>query len=146
MRFEVLMYRVLVIALAMLVPHLCCGCMEGRLDQEGQSVSIDRGTHAEKRDSVLTADIAKRVLLEMDGRQIPAGVIVPLPADDAIKVVNVDEITVGPYHCNLKAKTFIVTAEYPDAPRHKFNELSGVFECDGEGVWRAKVTHNISGG
>ena len=94
----------------------------------------------------MTAEIAKKALLEMAPNQIPPGVIVRLPKDEPIEILNPDEIAVGGWTCNLKEKTFHASFSFPDAPRHKFNEVTGVFERTPAGKWVAKVTDSNSGG
>jgi len=107
------------------------GCVGERTEQS---------TKADK-DQVLTAEIAKKALLEMDLEQIPPGVIVPEPKDEPIKLLGTDEIALGIWKCNLGKKTFEVTAKYPNAPRHKFNHVMGVFRRTPDGKWVAKVKY-----
>jgi len=109
---------------------------------EGQRQEKDIG---EVRQPPHTADGAKEALLSMDLRQIGPGVLVPMPKNDPIEIDNADEISIGAYHCNLKERTFQVNAEYPNAHRHKFNRVSGVFELSAHGKWVAKVTEAVSG-
>jgi hypothetical protein len=120
------------------------GCDGERLGQEGKPAVHQAQVKVEK-DAALTGEMANRALLEMDERQIPAGVLVPRPKDDPIKVINVDEISIGRYHCNLKERTFHASAFYPKALRHKFNEVHGRFERTADGKWVAKVTESSSG-
>ena len=98
-----------------------------------------------EKERVLTSAIAKRALLEMDVKQIPPGVLVPWPKDEPIQIHDADEISIGIYHCNLKQQTFHAHAFYPNAPRHQFNHLKGIFERTAEGKWVAKVTESQSG-
>src|SRR5262245_25739844 len=86
----------------------CCGCGGSPREAEVKSGVEDK--------EVLTADSAKRALLEMDARQIPPGVLVPAPKDEPIETVGPQEISVGGYHCRLKEKTFHAEAFYPMAP------------------------------
>jgi len=115
---------------------LVLGCGSERKEQD---VKLD------DMDQPLSADIAKKTLLEMDSGQIPAGVIVPPPKDEPITVLNADEIAVGIWNCNLKKKTFHASAFYPNAPLHKMNEVSGVFQQTPGGKWIAKLTQSQSG-
>jgi hypothetical protein len=115
---------------------LLTGCANGRKEQD---------TKEDVKDLTLTAEIAKKSFLEMDLKQIPAGVLVPAPRDEPIKVLNADEIAVGNWNCNLKEKTFHGSAFYRDAPRHRINEVAGVFQQDRGENWVAKVTHSSSG-
>lgn len=101
---------------------------------------------SQQQKPVLTADAAKQALLGIDSRQIPPGVLVPPPEDKPIEFVSPDEISIGIYHCNLAAKTFHASANYPNADRHKFNNVSGVFEQNADGTWVARVTESSSGG
>jgi hypothetical protein len=96
------------------------------------------------KEEVFTAEMAKATLLELDLGQIPSGVIVPGPTDAKITVVNADEIAVGIWKCNLRQKTFDATAEYPNATRHRFNHVTGVFEQGANGKWVAKITKGES--
>jgi hypothetical protein len=115
---------------------LVAGCSSERKEQEGK---------VEDKDEALTAEAAKRALLEMDPKAIRAGVRVPRPKDEPIDVLGPDEIAVGIWHCNLREKTFHAETEYPNADRHRFNEVSGVFQLSQDGHWVAKVTETLSG-
>ena len=48
-----------------------------------------------KKEEALTAEVAKRALLQMDRGEIYAGILVPSPKDEPIEVLNADEIAVG---------------------------------------------------
>jgi len=115
---------------------LSTGCVRERQEQDAKV----------EKEHALTAEIAKRALLEMDPGQIPPGVIVPGPKNEPITFLNANEITVGEWNCNLKEKTFHVFQAFPEAIRHKQNEVSGVFERTPGGKWVAKVTDAKSGG
>ena|ERR1022692_793802 len=126
------------------VVRLGVGCLgvlllTGCVSEKRQEAKVDK-------DQVLTAETAKKALLEMDPTQIPPGVIVRLPKDEPIQVVNADEIAVGGWTCNLKEKTFHASFAFPEAFRHKHNQVSGVFERTPDGKWVAKVTDSSSGG
>src|SRR5262249_27840929 len=54
---------------------LCTGCVSERKKQDAK---------VDDEDQALTAEIAKKALLEMDTRQIPPGVIVPAPTEETI--------------------------------------------------------------
>jgi hypothetical protein len=116
---------------------LAIGCVTERKEKDAKE---------DAKKQAFTAEIAKRVLLEMDSNQIPFGVWVPPPKDEPIEVLNSDEIAVGGWTCNLKEKTFHASFSMPDAVRHKRNEVSGVFERTPAGKWVAKVTNSKSGG
>lgn len=139
------MLRVSIATLAIGLPLGLGGCMGERLGEEGKPAAQQHQANVEKKHAVLTSDIAKRALLEMDKRQIPPGVLVPEPKDEPIQVINADEISIGRYHCNLKERTFHASASYPNAERHKFNDVRGVFEWAADGKWLAKVTESSSG-
>jgi hypothetical protein len=124
--------------LAIVHPLVVAGCA-------GEQASVDPKAVAEAKDEGLTAEAAKRALLEMGAKQIPPGVLVPPPKDEPVQAVGADEISIGLYHCNLKEKTFHASAFYPKADRHKFNNVSGVFEQTAVGGWVAKVTESSSG-
>lgn len=93
----------------------------------------------------LTRDAAKRALLAMDYREIRPGVIMPMPRNEPIEMIDEDEFAMGIYQFNLKTKTFHASADYPKAMRHKFNHVIGVFERNADGKWVAKVREGISG-
>jgi hypothetical protein len=139
------MLRALLTVVSISLPLLFSGCAEAQQEQEGQPVAKEPQTNVEQKDRILTEDIAKRALLAMDEQPIPPGVLVPKPKDEPIQRVNADEISIGNYHCNLKEKTFHASAFYPNADRHRFNEVSGVFERAADGKWVAKVTKSSSG-
>lgn len=101
-------------------------------------------TGGDEQAALLTPEEAKRALLNMGDRQASAGIMVPPPNDEPIEVVSEGKIKVGIYECNLKEKTFHAAALYPNAPRHKVNELSGVFERGADGKWTVKVTRAMS--
>lgn len=114
---------------------LSAGCVDERKDQDAATHTIDQA---------LTAQGAKKALLDLDLKQIPPGVLVPGPKDEPIQVLGPDEIAVGIWRCNLKTRTFQATAEYPNAPRHKYNHVQGVLERTSDGQWVGKVTHSES--
>jgi hypothetical protein len=122
--------------IAILFLLLFAGCSDER--KEPDAKTDDEGL-------VLTAEMAKRALLEMDPRQIPSGVMVPDPKDDPVQFISRDEIAVGAWECNLHEKTFQVDAHYPEAIRHQHNHVRGVFQRTPEGKWVAKVTSSTSG-
>jgi hypothetical protein len=130
------MHRALLTILAIGLPLPLSGCERKPAGTQPQ---------ADVEEKVLTGDIAKRALLEMDERQIPPGVLAPRPKDEPIQIINADEISIGGYYCNLKERTFHASAFYPKADRHKFNHVSGVFERAADGKWVAKVTNSSSG-
>jgi hypothetical protein len=112
-----------------------------------QSIGYSRNnqdTDADARNGIFTAEVAKKALLEMDSGEIPPGVIVPRPKDEPIEFLNADEIAVGIWRCNLKEKTFEASAFFPQAIRHKRNDVSGVFERTPDGKWVAKVKESSS--
>jgi hypothetical protein len=98
------------------------------------------------KDELLTADIAKRTLLEMEPGQIGRSVMIPRPKDEPIEFRSADEIAIGIWNCNLKEKTFHAFAHYPKAKIHRINDVSGVFQRTPGGKWVAKVTHSRSAG
>src|SRR5262249_16471750 len=98
-----------------------------------------------KKEEALTAEVAKRALLQMDRAEIYAAVLVPSPKDEPIEVLNADEIAVGIRECNLKEKTFSAETHYPNAPRHKHNKVRGVFQRAPDGKWVARVTKQSNG-
>jgi hypothetical protein len=105
------------------------------------------GCTNDPKEEVLTAEIAKRTLLEMDMAQIFPDTMVPEPKDEPIKFLDADTIAVGSWTCNLMKKTFSIQMHYPE-PRnrpvvfHAHNEVSGVFQRTWHGKWVAKVTFN----
>jgi hypothetical protein len=111
----------------------------------GEPAAVEPKAGVEAKEERLTAEAAKRALLEMGVQQIPPGVLVPPPKDVPVQAVGADEISIGLYYCNLKDKTFHASAFYPNADRHKFNHVSGVFERTAEGKWVAKITESSSG-
>ena len=115
------------------------GCVSERTEKDAKE-------HAQQQEQPLTGSDCQKMLLEMDASQIPPGVVAFPPKDEPIKVVNADKIEVGNWTCNLKEKTFHGSFAFPDAPRHKFNEVRGVFQRTPEGKWVAKVTDSKSGG
>ena len=104
-----------------------------------------RWVQSGEQDCELTGAVAKRALLEMAVRQIPSGVLVPAPKDEPIQVLDTDKISIGIYHCDLKERTFYADALFPNAPRHSYNQLHGIFERTAEGKWVAKITRSLSG-
>jgi hypothetical protein len=128
---------VLWLGIGWLVLLVATGCARERNDQ---------GAREDAKEQALTAEIAKKTLLEMAPSQIPPGVTVHLPKDEPIEVVGPDEIAVGGWTCNLKEKTFHASFAFPDAPRHKQNHVTGVFQRTPDGKWVAKVTQSQSGG
>src|SRR4051812_8180320 len=119
---------VLWVAIGWLGLALIAGCGSERKTEDAKEVA---------KEETFSAEMAKATLLELDLAQIPSGVIVPGPKEEQITVVNVDEIAVGIWKCNLRQKTFQATAEYPNASRHRFNHVAGVFEHGPEGKWVA---------
>jgi hypothetical protein len=126
---------VLWVAIGLLGLVLTAGCSSERKTTDATG---------DAREETLTAETAKACLLELDLGQIPSGVIVPGPKEEPIAVVNADEIAVGIWKCNLRQKTFDATAEYPNASRHRFNHVTGVFEHGTDGKWVAKITKGES--
>jgi hypothetical protein len=112
----------------------------------GECQKKEAQAEVEMKNEALTADAAKQALLDMGVEQIPPGVHVPLPKDEPITILNPDEITIGRYHCNLKAKKFHASAFNPKAERHQDNDVWGIFERNADGKWVAKVTESSSGG
>jgi hypothetical protein len=117
------------------------GCAGDAQDQNAQ-VRVPR---INEQEIELSADTAKKALLEMDMRAIRPGVIVPAPTADTIDFFEAGEFRVGRWTCDLKKRTFYVYAEFPNAARHRFNEVSGIFERNADGKWVAKVTTTESG-
>src|SRR5437660_2211124 len=71
-------------------------------------------------DQILTAEMAKQALLEMDQLQIPGEVHArPPKKEDPIKSINADRITIGAWRCDLKEKTFYAAFHFPGAIRHE---------------------------
>lgn len=125
------------------------GCLGERKEPEAKvqdAQDAGQNTKVNGKDQDLTTEIAKRTLLEMDFSQVYAGVMIPAPKDEPITVINADEIAIGGWKCNLKKKTFHAEAFFPEAPRHKINQVIGVFERTPNGKWVAKVTKSSSGG
>lgn len=125
----------------LLVIVICGGLLAG-CDGERPQPSVTRT----KQEQELTAEAAKRCLLEMEASQIPPGVIIPPPKDEPIRHITADEIALGVWECNLKKRTFYASAFYPEAIHHKINEISGVFEQSSDEKWVAKVTSGKSSG
>lgn len=119
---------------------LLSGCQGDR--QEAKEESLARTA----QEATLTGEQAKRALLEMDPRQIPAGVLVLPPLDQPIRVEGADEISMGIYRCDLKARTFQASEYFPNAFRHKSNHVKGVFHRNADGKWVAQVTDASSAG
>jgi hypothetical protein len=113
---------------------LCTGCLSDSKDSDGKEAD---------KDLSLSAEIAKKALLDMISKPYP-GVLVDAPEDKPIVVLNENEVAIGIWECNLKAKTFGASKEYPRAPRHKYNWVEGVFERKPGGGWVAKVTSEKS--
>jgi hypothetical protein len=132
------MFRHCLTILAIGLPIGVAGCA-----REQAAVEPEAGVEA--KNHALTGEGAKRALLDMGAGQIPPGVLVPPPKDEPVQAVGADEISIGRYYCNLRDKTFHASAFYPNADRHKINQVSGVFERNADGRWVAKVTNSSSG-
>jgi hypothetical protein len=139
------MIRSVLMIMIATVSFIFTACADGRERPEVKADTKESPAKVEVKVQPFTGAVAKRALLDMDEQQIPPGVLVPPPTDEPIEVVSPDEISIGRYHCNLKAKTFRASAFYPNAGRHKFNHVSGVFERNTDGTWVAKITKGMSG-
>jgi len=139
------MARVCWSVLVLVVHGMFVGCTAERQEPKGPATAGQAPAKAGAQ-APLTAEAAKRALLEMDVGQIPPGVLVPHPKDEPIQQVNAGEIEFGLWRCKLNERTFHASALYPKAHRHKINEVSGVFEQGPDGKWVAKVTKATSGG
>jgi hypothetical protein len=115
---------------------LFSGCVDDRQEQDAK---------VDDKGQALTAELATKALLEMDWEQIPPGVIVPRPRAERIDFFDAGQFREGNWTCDLKKKTFAIHREYPNAERHKFNDVCGVFERTPGGKWVAKVTDTASG-
>jgi hypothetical protein len=132
------MFQLCVRILAIGLPIVVAGCAREQVPEEPEA-------GVEAKNQALTGEAAKHALLEMGREQIPPGVLVPPPKDEPIQADGADEISIGRYQCNLRDKTFHASAFYPNADRHKINQISGVFERNADGRWIAKVTDSSSG-
>ena len=132
------MIRAVMTIITVAVLFVFTGCIEECQKKEAQA-------EVEVKNEALTADAAKQALLDMDVEQIPPGILVPPPKDEPITLLNPDEISIGRFDCNLKANTFHASAFYPNADRHKFNYVGGVFERNADGKWVAKIRSSSSG-
>jgi hypothetical protein len=139
------MIRAVLALIPVAVSFVFAGCADKRQPHQGKPDTKEAQAKVEAKKQTLTANAAKRALLDMDVGQIPPGVLVPPPEDEPIKIGEPDEISIGRYHCNLKEKTYHASARYPHADRHRFNDVNGVFELNADGKWVAKIAGASSG-
>ena len=90
------------------------------------------------RPTGLSADAAKQALLGIAIASVPH--LIPGPRDEPIQQISADEIEIGCWKCNLREETFRAAAYFPEALRHRHNEVEGVFEQGPDGKWTARVT------
>jgi hypothetical protein len=125
---------------ALLVALAAASCSDDRFPRPPSEV-----------EEALTADVARAALVRavedadenVHRRDFLRRLLPELKTADAETLDN-GSVQIGRWHIDPKAETFSATLEFPNAPRHAFNQWSGEFRRAPDGSWRAAFTDGAS--